>query len=132
MEPKVSTVIVHYSYGNFTHISLLKCLNTHLNTHQASRKTKGGLMLCDGCEVMQCTSLIIMRPAMRRRVKGGKCEVMRRRRLASEKESWWGCRLSISSTITTPESCPATTHESGENEGIKVERRGFNKTKRTE
>lgn len=57
-----------------------------------------------------------MRPAMRRRVKGGKCGVMRRRRLASEKESWWGCRFSISSTITTPESWPATTDESGERE----------------
>ena len=63
---------------------------------------------------MQCTSLMTMRPAMRRRVKGGKCGVMRRRRLASEKESWWGCVFSISSTITTPESWPATTHESGE------------------
>lgn len=51
---------------------------------------------------------------MRRRVKGGKCGVMRRRRLASEKESWWGCRFISSSTITTPESWPATTHESDE------------------
>lgn len=71
-------------------------------------------MLCGGCERVQCTSLMTMRPAMRRRVKGGKCGVMRRRRLASEKESWWGYVFSISSTITTPESWPATIHESGE------------------
>lgn len=70
-------------------------------------------MLCEGFERVQCTSLMTMRPAIRRRVKGGKCGVMRRRRLASEKESWWGCRFIISSTITTPESWPATTHESG-------------------
>lgn len=36
---------------------------------------------------------------------------MRRWRLASEKESWWGCRFSSSSTITA-ESWPAATHES--------------------
>lgn len=65
---------------------------------------------------MRCTSLMTMRPAMRRRVKGGKCEVMRRRRLASENESWWGCVFSISSTITTPVSWPATTDESGQSE----------------
>jgi len=43
--------------------------------------------------------------------------VTRRRRLASEKESWWGCRFSISSAITSPESWPATAHESGEGVG---------------
>lgn len=45
-------------------------------------------------------------------VKGVKCGVMRRQGLASEKESCWGWRFSSSSTITTAESWPATTHKS--------------------
>lgn len=85
--------------------------NCGLPTNPAD-ETRG--TLCEGCERVRCTSLMTMRPAMRRRVKGGKCEVMRRRRLASENESWWGCMFSISSTITTPVSWPATTDESGD------------------
>ena len=51
------------------------------------------------------TSLISIRPAMLRRVRGEKWGVIMMRRLASEKESWWGWREIISSTITTGESC---------------------------
>ena len=47
---------------------------------------------------------------------------MRRRRLASEKESWWGCRLSNSSTITTAGSCPE--HESGRGAGRVEKKKG--------
>lgn len=52
------------------------------------------------------TSVMSMRPAMLRRVRGEKWGVIMTRRLASEKENWWGCRLINSSTITTGESWP--------------------------
>lgn len=52
------------------------------------------------------TSVMSMRPAMLRRVRGEKWGVIMTRRLASEKENWWGCRLISSSTITTGESWP--------------------------
>lgn len=77
-----------------------------------------------GCEAgvhVQCTLSMTIRAAMRRRVMGlGECWVMRRWRLASEKESWCGCRFSVSSTSPAPESWPAAAAESakgGPNDG---------------
>lgn len=58
------------------------------------------------CEHPAGTSVMSMRPAMLRRVRGEKWGVIMTRRLASEKENWWGCRLISSSTITTGESWP--------------------------
>lgn len=112
-------VSFYSTWSNFTNITLtmtswgLNCCKCTFK-YPPNIGEKTGMGTWRYAKSMQCTSLMTIRPAMRRRVKGGKCGVMRSRRLASEKESWWGCRFISSSTIITPESWPATTHESGE------------------
>lgn len=63
---------------------------------------------------VQSTLSMTARAAARSRVTGEKCWVMRRWRLASEKESWWGHGFRVSSTIAAPESWPSTAAESEE------------------
>ncbi len=64
-------------------------------------------MLCNILKVMlEFTSLMSMRPAIVRRVRGEKCGVIMTRSPASGNESWCGLEMSSSSTITTEDSCP--------------------------
>lgn len=55
--------------------------------------------------MLEFTSLMSMRPAIVRRVRGEKCGVIMTRSPASGNESWCGLKMSSSSTITTGDSC---------------------------